>query len=47
MNGKFICECGTNNFYFDEKYAELICKKCGRIYRIEEIIEKIEYEGEY
>jgi transcription initiation factor TFIIIB Brf1 subunit/transcription initiation factor TFIIB len=30
---KFICECGSSDVYFDERYAEIICKKCGRIKR--------------
>jgi hypothetical protein len=31
---KFICECGSSDTFYDERYAELICRKCGRIYFI-------------
>jgi transcription initiation factor TFIIIB Brf1 subunit/transcription initiation factor TFIIB len=34
MSGKFICICGNADFFYDERYAELICRKCGRIYFI-------------
>jgi transcription initiation factor TFIIIB Brf1 subunit/transcription initiation factor TFIIB len=34
---KYICEkCGSEDTYFDEKYGEWICRKCGYIHRIEE-----------
>jgi len=38
---KFICECGNvDDFYYDDRYAELICKKCGRIYFILNLIKE-------
>ena len=36
---EFTClECGSKNVYFDEKYFQLICRNCLRIYNIEDII---------
>jgi DNA-directed RNA polymerase subunit RPC12/RpoP len=31
-------ECGSKNVYFDEKYAEYLCKDCLRIIHLEDII---------
>jgi len=39
----FVCKlCGSKDVYFDEKYGEYICRKCGYISKIEEEEEYIE-----
>jgi transcription initiation factor TFIIIB Brf1 subunit/transcription initiation factor TFIIB len=38
---EYICQyCGSNNVYFNEKYFQIICRKCLKIVDIIEIIEK-------
>jgi DNA-directed RNA polymerase subunit RPC12/RpoP len=45
---KYICKsCGSQDVYYDEKYAEWTCKKCGAIAKMEhEIGEAVNIEEE-
>jgi len=44
----FVCKlCGSKDVYFNEKYGEYICRKCGYISKIEEeYTEVLEEEDE-
>jgi ribosomal protein L37AE/L43A len=45
---KYTCKsCGSQDVYYDEKYGEYVCRKCGYVHRIEEeFYEVLEEEDE-